>query len=320
VFPIMFVCSIILAKEGTEELVEDEVVEHLKERLHRALKAKAILLERSKQLAQQVEDLKRRDDRSSHVVEELLNRQRELNYMLHRANSVLQRMQEANNALSSEFTELIKELPQPQQGDPEWSERVSRINELFKRTGDLADEAEAEIFGRREDSPKNDPNPKDNPNPQSTVSAEENKPETTEQNTIPDAVFVTVEKESQTETVETEPSCSYDDEPETAVEEPDKTDNAEQEFNEKLDKVIAAFEAAKPSEQTAEAEETAPKRIGWFGRLFRRHKAKNSAQPQQAPQTDVVPIGATVNTGHADNWDESEDYESQNKQNTSSSE
>jgi hypothetical protein len=64
--------------------------------------------------------------------------------MLHRATSFLQRIQEANSVLSTEFTELVKELPAP--SAPDWEDRVSKINELFKMTGELAGEVQDEIF------------------------------------------------------------------------------------------------------------------------------------------------------------------------------
>ena len=118
--------------------------EEIKEKLYRALKAKAVLAERSKLLAQQINDSRMREERNDHLVRELLDRQRELNFMLHRANTVLHRIQEANAALSSEFTELVKELPKP--SAPDWQERVAKINELFRKTGAMADEVADEIF------------------------------------------------------------------------------------------------------------------------------------------------------------------------------
>ncbi len=118
--------------------------EQLKDKLQRALKAKAVLQEKSKLLERQADDARRREDNQTHVVSELLDRQRETNYMLHSANSVLHRLQETNLALSSEFTELVKELPAP--NSPDWEQRVAKINELFKKTGDLADEIHNEVF------------------------------------------------------------------------------------------------------------------------------------------------------------------------------
>lgn len=125
---------------------DETALQKLKDKLARALRSKAVLTERSKLLAQQVEDLQHRESQTDHIVTELLDRQREMNFMLYRANTVLHRIQEANAMLSTEFTELVKELPAPQ--SPEWDDKVSKINDLFKRTGDLTDEVQDEIFHR----------------------------------------------------------------------------------------------------------------------------------------------------------------------------
>lgn len=124
--------------------MSDESIQQLKDKLNRTQRTKAVLAERSKLLAQQVDDLRRRDEQSSHLMGELIERQRELNFMLHRANSVFQRMQETNLALSTEFTELVRELPAPE--SPEWEQRVSKINDLFKKTGEMVDEVESDVF------------------------------------------------------------------------------------------------------------------------------------------------------------------------------
>lgn len=118
----------------------------LKEKLLRALRAKAVLAERSKQLHQQVEDLRHREGSQDHVTSELLERQRELNYMLHRASSVLHQLQDTNIALSAEFTHIVKELPAPKGSN--WDETISRVNDLFKKTHELAGDMQDEIFGK----------------------------------------------------------------------------------------------------------------------------------------------------------------------------
>lgn len=127
--------------------------EQLKEKLMRALKAKAVLTEKSKLLEQQSDDARRREEMHGHFISELLDRQRESNFMLHRANSVLHRLQETNVALSSEFTEFVKELPAP--NSPDWEQRVAKINELFRKTGELADEVQDEVF--KKGAPAEDP-------------------------------------------------------------------------------------------------------------------------------------------------------------------
>jgi hypothetical protein len=121
----------------------------MKDKLLRALKHKAVLAERSKLLRQQVEDFRTRESSMNHIASELLQRQRELNYMLHRASSVLHQMQDTNLALSAEFTHLVKELPAPREnegGTSEWEETMSRVNDLFHRTHELAGEMQDEIF------------------------------------------------------------------------------------------------------------------------------------------------------------------------------
>ncbi len=134
--------------------------ENIKEKLLRALKHKAVLAERSKQLQQQVEDFRTREASMNHVASELLQRQRELNFMLHRASSVLHQMQDTNLALSAEFTHIVKELPAPRDGEnqsSDWEDTISRVNDLFRRTHELAGEMQDEIFRSAAGSPLPDP-------------------------------------------------------------------------------------------------------------------------------------------------------------------
>lgn len=152
--------------------------ENMKDKLLRALKHKAVLSERSKLLRQQVEDFRTREASMNHIASELLQRQRELNYMLHRASSVLHQMQDTNLALSAEFTHLVKELPAPKEneegGTPEWEETMSRVNDLFRRTHELAGEMQDEIFRTTSgpvmpDAIINTPQPTTPPTPQPHV-------------------------------------------------------------------------------------------------------------------------------------------------------
>ncbi|MCE5323026.1 hypothetical protein LLG46_06895 [bacterium] len=105
----------------------------LKDKLNRALRRLAGLKEKSKLLEMQYEDAKSREKNSNELVMELLERQRELNVMLNRANIMLNRTQEAMALTSMEFNEIAKALPEPKKA--EWSERVAKVNELFKKTG-----------------------------------------------------------------------------------------------------------------------------------------------------------------------------------------
>ena len=108
-------------------------IQALKEKLLRTERRLAGLREKSKQLEMQYEDSKTREANSHELVMELIERQRELNVMLNRANIMLNRTQEAMALASMEFNEMAKALPEPKKA--EWSERMARINELFKKTG-----------------------------------------------------------------------------------------------------------------------------------------------------------------------------------------
>jgi hypothetical protein len=125
-------------------MISSEPSEGIKQKLQRALKSKAVLAERSKQLQQQVEDFRRREESMSHVATELLERQRELNFMLHRASSVLHQLQDTNLALSAEFTHIVKELPAPD--SEKWDDTVNRVNDLFKKTHEIAGDLQEEIL------------------------------------------------------------------------------------------------------------------------------------------------------------------------------
>jgi hypothetical protein len=105
----------------------------LKDKLNRALRRLEGLKEKSKLLEMQYDDAKSREKNSGELVMELLERQRELNVMLNRANIMLNRTQEAMALTSMEFNEIAKALPEPKKA--EWSERVAKVNELFKKTG-----------------------------------------------------------------------------------------------------------------------------------------------------------------------------------------
>lgn len=125
-------------------MANEQTPDELKERLARAVKSKAVLAERSKRLQEQADDLRRREDVIANITTELLDRQRELNLMLHRANSFVHQLRDANLALSSEFKEMVKELPAAK--DSDWESMVSRVNDLFEKTHELAGEMEDELF------------------------------------------------------------------------------------------------------------------------------------------------------------------------------
>jgi hypothetical protein len=116
-------------------------IEQLKGKLTRAQRQIAGLKEKSKYLGMEYEDSRLREKNTNELVMELLERQRELNVMLNRTNIMLGRTQEVMALTSVEFNEMAKALPEPKKA--EWSDRVSRINDLFKKTG-IADAELAE--------------------------------------------------------------------------------------------------------------------------------------------------------------------------------
>jgi hypothetical protein len=108
-------------------------INKLKDKLNRAMRRTAGLKEKSKCLEMQYTDARERETRTNELVMELIERQRELNVMLNRANIMLNRTQETLALTSTEFNEIAKALPEPKKA--EWSDRVAKINELFKKTG-----------------------------------------------------------------------------------------------------------------------------------------------------------------------------------------
>lgn len=108
-------------------------LEQTKEKLHRAMRRTEGLKNKSAMLEMQYKDARDREQHTNGLVMELIERQRELNVMLNRANIMLNRAHEAMALTSVEFNEMAKALPEPKKA--EWSERVARINDLFQKTG-----------------------------------------------------------------------------------------------------------------------------------------------------------------------------------------
>jgi hypothetical protein len=122
--------------EGVPALDEEkavQLIEILEKKLTRAQRQIAGLREKSKYLEMQYDDAKVRESNSSELVMELIERQHELNVMLNRAQTMLSRTQEAMALTSLEFNEMAKALPEPKKA--EFSDRITKINELFKKTG-----------------------------------------------------------------------------------------------------------------------------------------------------------------------------------------
>lgn len=111
----------------------EQQIQELREKLVRTERRLAALRERSKLLQMQYEDARQREQNTTEIINELIERQRELNVMLNRANIMLNRAQEAMALTSVELNEMVKSLPEPKRA--EWAERVAKINELFKKTG-----------------------------------------------------------------------------------------------------------------------------------------------------------------------------------------
>ncbi|MDO8586789.1 MAG: hypothetical protein Q7T82_07070 [Armatimonadota bacterium] len=110
-----------------------ESIQRLKERLSKLLHQKDLAAQKASLLEAQTERDRQREQMLTGLTHQLMDRQRELNIMLNRANIMLNRAQEANTILSLEFTELCHALPAPEA--PEVQDRIRRINDLFKTTG-----------------------------------------------------------------------------------------------------------------------------------------------------------------------------------------
>ena len=122
-------------------------IDELRDKLHRAQRQATGLRQKGKYLELQYGYARDREKNTNDLVMELLERQRELNVMLNRANIMLNRTQEVMALTSMEFNEMAKALPEPKK--VEWSERVTKVNELFKKTG-IQD---AEIGGLESSNP-----------------------------------------------------------------------------------------------------------------------------------------------------------------------
>jgi len=109
------------------------LIEDLTKKLVRAQRQLSGLRQKAKYLEMQYDDAKVRESNSSELVMELVERQHELNVMLNRAQTMLSHAQEAMTLTSLEFNEIAKALPEPKKA--EFSDRIAKNNELFKKTG-----------------------------------------------------------------------------------------------------------------------------------------------------------------------------------------
>lgn len=105
----------------------------LQDRLNRELRRLSGLRQKGKYLEMQYEDAREREANSDNLVMALLERQKELNVLLDRANAMVGRNQEALCATSLQFGEMAKALPESQRA--QWAERAARLRELFGGAG-----------------------------------------------------------------------------------------------------------------------------------------------------------------------------------------
>ncbi len=275
------------------EGIDLEQLQRMQQKLYRALKDKAVLTERSKRLAEQLEELKGREDQNDHVVNELLERQREMSYMLHLANSFVHRIQEANTALSTEFTELVKELPAPD--NPDWEERVKKINDLFKKTGEMADELSDEVFKRPIGKPHTPVDPaniaaeeasEDEPEPVSAVAECETE---TEPDPEPEIIEVIPEPVVPQEETVVSAGIPEEEQPVSTVE---YTDGAQDDRREQIDRLFGTQDTDADNDSVPDTEK--PK-AGVFARIRSRLSGtRKNAEPVDSSDEDTDSAAAEV--------------------------
>lgn len=143
--------------KDTEAEAAQMKIRELEAKLARLQKDRAVYAVKSRLLGDELEHYRSREAREHSLVDDLLERQRELNVMLNRSNILLARAQDATAMLSLEFGELARALPETVQaedaGQPEAAkinERVQKINDLFRKTGELADELKETLHSNAE--------------------------------------------------------------------------------------------------------------------------------------------------------------------------
>ncbi|MCC6485579.1 MAG: hypothetical protein IT209_12090 [Armatimonadetes bacterium] len=132
-------------------------IRELEIKLARVQKDRAVFAVKSRLLGEELDRYRNREDREHSLVEDLLERQRELNVMLNRSNILLARAQDATAMLSIEFGELARALPETvsPEGDTHAQaanvgDRVQKINDLFRKTGQLAEELKETLHNNAE--------------------------------------------------------------------------------------------------------------------------------------------------------------------------
>ncbi len=129
-----------------------QTIRELENKIARLQKERAVFAVKSKLMGDELLHYRARENREYSLVDELLERQRELNVMLNRSNIMLARAQDATAMLSLEFGDLARALPESVQIEVEGhtetikvEDRVNRINDLFRKTGQLADELKEQL-------------------------------------------------------------------------------------------------------------------------------------------------------------------------------
>lgn len=109
-------------------------------KLLRTQKRNAVLQQKAKLLEEMVQEARRREEDArtreadaNQLIQQLIARQRELSVMLNRSNALAATMYEANQILAVEFKNAANALPAPKKAELE--QAITRIDELFKRTG-----------------------------------------------------------------------------------------------------------------------------------------------------------------------------------------
>ncbi len=152
-------------KTLSEQQKLQQIVREMEIKLAKALRERSVYSTKSRLLAEELEQYRQRELRQDGTVEQLIERQHELNVMLNRSNIMLAKAQDAAAMLSLEFGELARALPEPPPDAPvseivDIESRVSRINNLFKQSGKLSEEI-AETLSESKEAQKRAEKPTD---------------------------------------------------------------------------------------------------------------------------------------------------------------
>lgn len=141
-------------QNGSDERVNELLLQirELEQKVARLQRERGVYAAKTRLLTQELEKYHSRELRQDTTVDSLLERQREMHVMLNRSNIMLAKAQNATAMLSLEFGELARALPETIAGaddaDPmdaeavtcEIDDRIRRINDLFRKTGELSEE------------------------------------------------------------------------------------------------------------------------------------------------------------------------------------